>query len=521
MAATPDFQYPAGDLDRADKLLALVGSFWSELYQGGDLVEGVLQGRARLDAQVHLDLLELAASISRLTVPVFHRENWYLLTLAESARGRTVRDHPRYGGGARYDAVGEIVYGAPLAAAAPAYSWTLPADLVEVPAALNRITDASLVWTCGVDYTVADGVITFAANPFDDDRLPVRERFQNNVVVDREVGLWVYRGAFDRDAVYVQFGYVLGRRLDSSAAYRDFVNALFDGIVQGTTQRCVQAALAALCDAALVREPVETVEAVFRDDRRLWVVTDAHAYGYSRAAAPLVQEGAVVHAGDPLVDALQIYEFGRGRIPTVDRLSALAVGRGFLAEGYYQDLVFANETVPLQVTAAPDGYTRVEFAVGGLPGDVARFWDDVHAAGVARNQTLAMLLDQRTVKEGQPTAAALPATVNPLEFLCGQLFRANLVVAAVRPAAFGPDALGLENGRLLRKLTPPHTALVVVARLEIPGDEITMEGPGDEAAVGYEETAALHLGLAAADDVDPAAAVDETVRLRQVRGRCI
>lgn len=515
------YQYPESDLDRPAKLLALVGSFWSEVYGGGDLVQSVLAARAQRDAQNHLDMLELIASMSRLDLPVFRREDWYLLTLLESQRNLTAANLPRYDGTATFSEDYTEQYGVPLPAG-QYHCWALPPELREVRVLLNRLTDASLTLVHGTDFFVVDGVIYLVANPFASDRLVVRELFRDNLVVDRQVGLWLYRGALDRRQITTQFGYVLGLDLPSGRAYKDLVNALFDGLVQGTTQQCVQAALAAICDVPLVLEATETVEAVFMDARSLWVTTDAHAYAFDRRSTALVQPGAVVHAGDPLVDTLRFYEFNRGQTPTPSQVRSLSVGGGFLAAGYYQDLTFANRAVPLVVDEDdPSGYTRVSFEVAGLPGDVAKFWDDVHAAGVARDRTLAMLLDRRPDPAGQPTAAALPAAVNPLDFLCKNVFRDNLTVVAARPGLFGPDALGLHQARLLRKIIPPHTAMIVLTTLEIVDDAITMDGSGDGSRADYAEDARVYLGLTVAETLDPTAAVDETVRLRQIHGRCV
>lgn len=517
---TPRYRFPASDLDRPDTLLALVGSFWDEIYQGQDLVRSLLAARAQLAAQEHLDFLELIAALNRFTVPVFHRANWTFLPLRESARNQTTVNLPRYDGTATYAAATPLRYGEPTALTTY-HCWTLPEGLVAVPVLLNRLTAASLTWTAGVDFLVRDGVLMLREDPFTLDNVAIRELFVDNVAVDREAGLWVYRGQFDRGTVHQQFGYVLGRPGRSSVAYRDWVNAVFDGLVTGTTERVIQDALAAVCDVPRVREPYETVEAVFQDNRFRWIVTDGHAYRFHRDAAVLVAPGDVVRAGDPLVDVVQIYEFTQGTVPPPTALPALAVGGGFLAAGYHQDLVFTNTAVPLEVATAADGYTRVEFALGGLPGDIARFWDEIHAAGVARGQTLAMLLDRRTVKTGQPTARALPATINPLEFLCGNLFRAHLTVAVLRPGQFGPDALGLSSLRLLRKLIPPQTALIVLATLAIGGDTITMEGPGDETTPGYTEAVAPFFGHRLAEALDPATQLEETIRLQPIRGRCV
>lgn len=507
--------YPASDLDRADRLLAAIGSFWSETYAGSGLVGSVLDARARLAAQTHLDMMELVASLSRFTVPIWHTRNWYPLALRASARGAGAAG-PAYGGGAAYDAA--HAYGA---AESAAYRWALPDRLTAAAALLNRVSDASLVWTEGIDYAIDRGTITFARDPFASPLIAQRDLVAaDGTVVDRELTLWAYRGRFDRDTVYRQFGYVLRRKLRSGAAYRDLVNALFDGLVRGPAQASVEAALAALCDVPLAREPVEVVERVVRDGRALRVVTDRHAYAFSPRANPLVAAGDVVRAGDPLVDALRFYELGRGEPPPADVVPVLALGPGLRGSAFHQDLVFANADVPLEVTTDAEGWTRAEFAVSGLPGDVARFWDEVHARGKAAGKTLAMCLDRREAPAGQPTALALPATVNPLQFLAANLFRDNLTIAVVRPGACGPDAAGLGHAAALRALVPPHAALIVTAQLDLPTEAIILDGPGSDEAPGVEEALTSFLGQSLAESIDPTELIVEQIQARQVRGRC-
>ena len=76
------FTYPANDLDRRQNLLALLGSHWTNVYQGNVLLESYLFARAQEEVQAYLDLMETVAAVSRLSVPVFHRDNWYVYSSA-------------------------------------------------------------------------------------------------------------------------------------------------------------------------------------------------------------------------------------------------------------------------------------------------------------------------------------------------------------------------------------------------------------------------------------------------------
>jgi hypothetical protein len=367
----------------------------------------------------------------------------------------------------------------------------------------NRFTEPSLTWSSGTEYEIANGGLTFFTNPFDDNRVVKQPVYQDGVVVDEEALLWIFRGDFDWDQIYRQFAYVLGVRLQSSSGYRDLMNAIFDALVSGSTKKQMELAVAAMTGIPLVLETQETVEEISNDGKHRLVITDQHVYRFSLSTLPIVAVGDIVYAGDPLVDSMTIYEFNRGVTPA--DLQALAMGSGFLPACYYGDLVFENKSVPLEVTEAADdefGYTYVKFGIGGFPLDVTRFFDDMHAKGIAAAEepwddctdtdgitipgdpcsgipaqeihrgTLAHRLDQRVEKVGEPTAAALPATINPLEFLIENVLRNNVAVIRMRVSDFGRDALGLSTARFLTRVVPPHTAVILVVELTVDAETI-------------------------------------------------
>jgi len=505
------YKFPASDLDSAQTLLASVGGFWNGVYQGSFLVESLLYARARLEEQTHLDFLELLASVSRFKLPVFHTDVWYLLTLKESERNQAEANLAKFDG--TYTFESGIEYDVPVDT--EFHVWQLPAGLVNFNLALNRITASSVSLAKGVDYFLKDGAVWFRQNPFENDLVAKREVFEDGVITDRECGLWLYRGQWDWDAVYTQFSYALGMKLKSSQAAKDLVNAIFDALTLGCTDRYLNRAFSAVCGVPLAKG-AETVEHTYTDRRGLWVVTDKNVYRFHQDANLLVDVGDALVEGQALTDALRFFEFGRGQVPS--EIRALSVGKGLLAEGYFQDLVFENKEVSTEIDE-DQTWTRLTFEVGGFPLDVQKFWDDVHRKGVESGQTLAMLLDRRTNKTGQPKAAALPLTINPLGFLLQNVFRNNLFVVLIRANCLGPDALGLQHARFLRRILPPHTCCIVLAQLEAT-DEVTMDGPGDETTPGYEEDLGVFLGLTNTEEVEGPDQIEEELRVFQINGRC-
>jgi hypothetical protein len=389
---------------------------------------------------------------------------------------------------------------------------------------LNRINDASLTLVSGIDYQLAvspfDGsrTLVFRDNPFNNPLVSVQNVMNGKLIVDQEAVLWLYGSEFDYSDIYQQFGYaVTGPVPVSSESYRRFVNAIYDGIIQGGTARNVADLFAAAADVPLARTDGEVVETIFSDENYQWVITHQNAYKLALAATPVVAVGDVLTFNQPICDAVQFFEFNTGTIP--DNIQALAVGPGLLGAGYQQDLVFSNENTPLIVTTDPMGFTKVSFSLGGLTEDVTLFWDTVHANGLAAGQTLADLLDQRPLdaRTTQPTALALPATINPLGFLLANLLRDNAFLAVVVTSSFGPNAVGLTRASIaLRQILPPQTLCIVLATLEGNDPPVILDGPGDTMAPGYEESWASFNGNPTSDTVDPTDYVMESGRTRQM-----
>ncbi len=522
MGLNPPFVYPASELDERAKLQAAVGSFWTDVFNDETVLASFLHARAQLDVQTQLNLMELLQTISRFSVPIYHTDNWYLLTLLETDKNAVDLANPRFDGAYTFGDPVMLSFGDTLQT--PYSAWAVPEDLKQAPVILNRIVAPSLTLTHGIDYSVQEGAILFRDNPFENPYVPVREIYENNRVIDRELQLWVYRGQFEWHTLSNQFGAVIGLRLPSSQQYKRLLNAVFDGIAEGGSLRNVLSALSAICDVPLTREDGEIVENILEDARSRWIITDKHAYEFHLDASVEVAVGDVLQAGEALTGSLAYYEFNRGQTPTATQLRSLAIGKGYLSGGFFGDIVFENKDVALVVegpNADTGNYTKVSFEIHGTPGDVEKFWDDVHEAGIAAGQTLAMLLDTRDEKVEQPTAANLPTTVNPVEFLCQNILRSNYGVVVVNTSTLGRNALGLHHARILRKIIPPPTALLIYAELEYGGDEIIMEGSGDEDAPGVAEDLLTFLSGTFTDEIDPADLVDERVRFRQITGICI
>ncbi len=516
-----DFSFPSSDFDRPATLKALLGSFWSDIYDDQATLDGMIEGRALLGKQMVQDLNELESCMGRFLVPTLHLERWLPMTFRLSEMN-TETAVLRYDDGAVYGNQPEdgTLYRYGLPANVNDFSFPLPTELVGGEFISNAVTEPTVSLVAGVDYLLMPdrGAIVFRDNPFDNPLLTQQIVYDSSgAVADRTIALWLYAARTERELVYRHFGYILGLP-GRGEQYKELVNALIDSIVEGTTLSAIQVAIAACTGIPFVAEDDEVVELVTEDDRGLVIATDRRVYRFPADATPIVSAGDNKKAGQPLVSTVEVLEFQRGACP--DDLRALTMGKGFLAEGFFSELTFENKDVDLVVEEDVDGYTKVSFELGGFPADVEKFFDDMHSKGVAKEQTLAMLLDTRVNKTGQPRAGSLPDTINPLHFLIENILRQHTFLVRVH-GNLGEDALGLRYLRQVRKFVPPHTAMLLLVELEGEGDGTIMEGPGDETAPGYEEDPEIYLAMEAEGDEVGPDTIDENPRLYQVSDRCL
>lgn len=525
------YRYPQNDFDNPEQLLHLLGSFWATTYQGNALLEDLTRTTGQMAQQTYLQLMELVNSISRFDVPIYHQDNWYALTVRESELNTSAALLARHTtpSANQFNANSALNYNSQVQAAVTdsfgnldQFAVVKPDGLAQVKAIFNRLTAPTVELLHDIDYQLTEALLIFRENPFTNPRIAKRDILSaTGAVIDRELVLWLYRGQWDWATIYEQFGYALRLQLKSSAGYKQFVNAILDAFVAGTSVRTQQLALAAAFGVPLVQEAQETVETVQQDANWLQIITDQHVYQFPKTASPLVAPGDRVRAGDPLTDLFEIFELNRGVPLDPAKVTALTAGPGVLAWGYWGDLTFENQETPLIVEPDVAGFTKVSWALGGFPYDVEKFWDDVHTAGVAAGRTLAMALDQREAPTGQPTAEWLPATINPLQFLVDNLLRHHAYIVKVRPGSTLPDPLEFVPAEQLRKIQPPHTLMLLIVELVGADAPVIMENSGTATAPGYEESLSGFPCMVNADSMDPTVYVSERVRTSLIGGRCV
>ena len=565
------FTYPGSDFDRGKVLLASLGTFWADIYEGSDQVTSYATATAEIVTQSYNNLLSVLAGISRYDVDVFHKELLSPIRLRKEDVNAINTTRFLFDNTDKKFDEAELFFSRQIKQ--ELYAFPLPENLVRIGYIFNKIAFPTLSLTNQVDFIIdqVSKAIIFSDNPFDNAALT------KNIVGDaanEEMTLWGFSCDYDYNYVFNQFAYALGLKLRSSEGYKQLMNAIFSGLVDGgLSSKTLDLALTAITGIplALDHERVETI----RDDRHgLFIATDKNVYRFNCDVEVVVKEGQVITPGTYLIAGLTVSEFFTGnkyKLPEDDKdlvcyvqpeillatndyetmitestgedilvsverrdcqkikrdLSQLALDSGFLLQCFWGDLVFENKDVPLEIDESHEsGYTFVRFSLGGYPADVDRFFDELHARGVdllenppdlckekPTRGTLARTLDRRKNLTSEPTAATLPAKINPLRFLIENVLRNNVFVVKIVVSALGQNAVGLYNIRHLKKLIPPQTAMIVVFELSGGTENI---GPDYVA-----ETVDTFVGMEPILDVVPETLVNDLgATARIISGTC-
>lgn len=428
------------DLRNGETLLNLLGSFWNRLYGDSDFVGHITDTRAMSERQTFRNLMEYVACTSRFDVPIYHRDNWKLLTFKAS---EVVQTNNTF----------STSYSVPLSSLE---------NFITARNVMNRIVQPTVLWTEGLDFHIEDDTLVLLTNPATDDRFNKRPIFDLGIVVDQEVDIWLFNSDFDFGYAYEQFGYVLSVYLSSTENYRNLLNSIFDAVVLGTSRLQIELLLAAMFDVPLVIEAEETIENIFDSRSHLTIVTDKNIYKNSLTAAPLVAIGDKVRAGQFLTNAIEVVEFGLNR-PSNSAMTAVSFGTGFLfpTGSYVGSIKWRDATVPTTVTLNVSGKTKIEWELGGQTVDVDAFWAAVHANGVTTGTTVANLMDTRSNKVGEPGVSNLPSTINPFIWLSDNILKYNTFGMVIRTDNIGENSLSITDPlSFLRKIVPPNIGTI-------------------------------------------------------------
>jgi hypothetical protein len=209
-------------------------------------------------------------------VPLYHTEMWVPIVLRKSQRNSVATSLARFNRTvAPFD--GDLVFDS--AEGQAFYAFPKPDKLVGAGQIVNKLIYPTLALSENVDYVVDQerGAIVFAVNPFDNPNVIKKGIYDSSNLIDEEIVLWAFQAQYDYDYVFNQFAYALSMQLKTSQGFKDLMNAVFSGLVNGGASVAdLDLAFAAICGVPATLEPREVVEVAARDAHGTLIVTDKH-----------------------------------------------------------------------------------------------------------------------------------------------------------------------------------------------------------------------------------------------------
>jgi len=523
-----NFSFPTSDLDDSRKLISSLGSFWATTYVAKDQIKSFVQAMSLSATQAHNNSVEMADARSRHDIPIFHTENWYPIVIKKSETNLAPINFLKFNEtGLRFDGVDQILFNQ--TASRNVFAFPVPKALAAVCQIFDQISLPKIGLSQNIDFAIVDSSIAFIRDPFAQDLFKKTPVFVDGLIADETITLWAFKAQFDYDWLFRQFGYSVDLRVKTSNNSKKFINTILTGLVDGAaTATTLTKALSAIFDIPVALSSGEIVEVVARDNAGIVIVTDKHVYRFSATSVPTVVVGDILTKNATMIAGFLTIELNHGRVP--ETLTGLAIDHGFTAACFYGDLVFENRAVPLEViTNHPSAYTYIKFPLVGLPQDIQHFFDELHARGLEnlpdlnapicedsprKQGTLAHILSGRNIALGEPDAADLPDTINPLVFIAENVLRNNVVIVTINISALGPNHLGLHNIRHIRQLLPPYMALIVAYTLDAQIDAITPEDSIRESLLPFKAAEPI------IDILDDSVVIDRGAVVRSISGTC-
>jgi hypothetical protein len=462
-------KYPSSDLDSGRNFLANLGSFWTLAFS--DSAESISTATLELNSQTLLDYLETVASVSRFNTPVFHKQLWNYVTIRKSEVNSSLVTPLTYGDNqAKYGQAGTSPYDRIFnygdSVSVYNYRFSIPRNIRGVSQILDAAILPKTILQSGIDYSINSDAayVEFYEDPFTSGKFTARSIINPTTgLADSEIDLWFFNASVDLNIIYEQFGYALEMFFaKSSANYKDLLNAVWDAAILGPTSDNFRRAIAAIMDVPTVRNPVEVVKKIVTTDpRHIQIITDLEVYTYNKNSVVNVFEGATVSVGDFLVDTVQIGEDSSSTLQLLNKTSAnITIGPELSTLSLSGPLVFHHGAYPTSYSLVGDKAVVSFTGIDGASTDLTTFWNNANTVGQNTGYSVARALRNNPERTDEPGSWEIPATVSPAMFLVDKVFGTNLTILHLDFTLAGPNNLGKDALKYLRKILPAHKTVL-------------------------------------------------------------
>ena len=480
-------------------LFRSLGSFWTQIFQDKEVIQGYTRGQAEEIIQRYYDLIEIVQNYSVKDTPILHKEKWKAIQLFKSKidkapfifeDGKAI-----FGAQSEDDTYYRDItfrFGFDKVSSENVFQYFIGTEYKKFGLIADRVIAPTQLYVYGSDVVINDGLLSFNKNIFEDESLEkfdvvgedgVPETYIDSDGIEQteqSAILWIYNAEIDNDYLYSNFGYLFDLRLDNNETYQKILEVVFSLFVKGPTVRNIQTLCATGLNVPIVINDVEVVEQLFEDSLYNYVVTDKECYRVLKTSTlRSFKVGSSLFAGDLLTTDVEYYDNSVSangwwkKTGLVD--GKLAFSKYLFLGNYISQLTFSNEIEMITLNSSGN----IVFPIIGHPDDVTKFNQFLNASAARKN---ALKTAFNLVSPGDQ------AVIIPLDFIMDNFLKLNV---AFMKFVFASDVELSEFSKfipLIRANLPPYIYLVLKLELAIPTDEysnlngelIEIDTTGDE-----------------------------------------
>lgn len=434
----------------ASILLSNLGSHWYSFFDNVDQAEKVFEVLVRLFNQVGITTQEALYTLSLHKAPVLNQVDYKKVTAKRSEVVAWSNRYYTYSDGLNF---GDIVFNQEKVAD---LSFVLDIENIIDPSFLvDKPLNNTKTLVKGFDFEYSDGKLVFYEDPF----LVFPVKFDETG--EKYCEFYIKTSYEDRRNIQKSFGDLVGLSPDASSEYyKELMLAVWESLVNSTTQSTIRRCIAALIGTPLVRASEELVEDVIDNENSKIVVTDKFTYYLHPKSNITVEIGQKLTEGDTLCDSLLFFDNFSDISPD---FPGVVVEKAIGApEG---GLFFVNRNVPVTKTTK-NGKIRCQFQVSNNKKLNSSFWSAVHAKEDETGQYISPVFR----RDGRFDLNAafeqdLVNEINPTKFFIDFMLDAGFLAAVINQKTIqGP--VSQFNLKFLRTILPPNVFLAFVINLD-------------------------------------------------------
>jgi hypothetical protein len=322
--------------DTKAALKAAMSYFWTHTFLDQDYIDA-LTGSVALRAQTTVELENnLINYLSRFDIPAYKIHDTRLFQFSTRTMDEAA---DRYGEGRTY---GEAAFNYGTLDLDPDSPRFPVGDFIPPYLSLN-ILSPSKVLTLDVDYTVANGWLTFNESPLRDDAVSKIDRTDTEGSY-RTFMYWGFSALEDQQDLCNFYGTIAGICGFTSEDLKRAINIAWDLRVNGASVSLLHETFALLGDVDNVHEE-GVVQDIYCEGDRQCVRTDTAVYTAPAGVAVLVELGQTIYPNANIFESFQLRQ--GTEILDADFLPGLTLDTGFISLPSGGGLHFKNAYVPI------------------------------------------------------------------------------------------------------------------------------------------------------------------------------